>query len=400
MKHGELKEYIAAGTTKEDFLRRISNAFSAGATAPAPSTPAASSEAAAAVPTPNARSPAAGESMPSGSPESDGSETVRRVLAERAAKAQKEAAARQAKVEAEAQSQAQVASSAKGKEKAPLNSSTPPPQTEAQREASELLRKKKAQQNDERQRILKRIEGDKESRRLEAIQREKQRQENRAAEEAEAQEKQQARAAARAVSSENATAAIQVRLTDGSTLRNKFKATDAVKDIRSWVDKDRSDGQGAYFFKQVLTPLPNKDIDATEERKPIRELGLSPSSTLLLIPIQRFAAAYEEPAASQGIFGKIIGLFLGIFTWILSLVGLGGQRPTEAQQESEATDAAAALRGQRMRAFQNSGDRLRDQQLYNGNSVRLFTVYAGEHALIISQLNFEPRPEEEEKKSG
>lgn len=380
MKHGELKEYIAAGTTREDFFRRVASAFSSGAPTATTSTPSTPSPAPAPAVSPAAptSSPAIAElpstapppaTPPARSPVSDVSDNVRRVLAERAAKAQRENAERQAKA---------AATAAKGKGKAVSEAAAVPVQTEAQKEASELLKKKKAQENEERRRILKRIEDDKEARRLQAAQRIKQREEDRAAEDAEAKEQQREKGTASRGSSGSssaaAVAAIQVRLSDGSTLRSKFPATGTVKDIRAWVDKDRSDGQGPYLLKQILTPLPNKNIDTTEEGKSIRELGLSPSSTLLVIPIQKFAAAYEGGQAgssTQGFVGQILALIVGFFTWILSLVGMGGQRPleTQAAESQPPANSAAALRNRRVQAFQNANDGRGDQQLYNGNSV-------------------------------
>ncbi|KAM0665056.1 hypothetical protein ACQRIU_006209 [Beauveria bassiana] len=386
MKHGELKEYIASGTTKEDFLRRLANAFSTGnvaAPTPAASTAAAGAATADAAPTPDVEATAPSSSpIPSGSPQSDGSESVRRILAERAAKAQKDAAARQVK-EAEAEAAA-AATAAKGKGKAVVNSEpAPSSQTAAQKEAAELIRKNRAQQNDERRRILKRIEDDKAARRELAAHRKKQREEGRAAAVESDTKKQQARVVSRSSSSSpSVLAAIQVRLSDGSTLRNKFPATESIKDIRTWVDKERSDGQGPYYFKQILTPLPNKNIDTTEEDKSLRELGLSPSSTLLLIPIQRFAAAYEAQCPSQGFFNQMMVVLFGIFTWLQGLIGLGGAVPPPGEQapSQQPANSPAALRNQRVQAFQNPNDRRGDQQLYNGNS-----------------LNFEPRPDEDEK---
>ncbi|TQW01039.1 UBX domain-containing protein [Cordyceps javanica] len=391
MKHGELKEYIASGTAKEDFLRRVANAFSAGGNAaaqvPGPSAPSVGAATATAGPAPNAGSSAASPtSVPSGSPESDGSENVRRILAERAAKAQKEAAARQAR-EAEAAAvaaaAAAAATAAKGKGKAVAETAVVPPQTDVQRAATELIKKKKAQQNDERRRILKRIEDDKAARRELAAQRKKQRLEDLAAVDSHVREQEKAEAASRSsVNRPSATVAIQVRLSDGSTLRNKFQTTESIKDIRTWVDQERSDGQGPYLLKQILRPAPNKNIDSTEEDKSLGELGLSPSSTLLLIPIHRYATAYESQNASQGFFGHIMGFILGLFAWLAGIVGLGGEAPppTASASSQQPANSAAALRNQRVHAFQNPNDKRGDQQLYNGNS-----------------LNFEPRPDEDEK---
>ncbi|OAA60066.1 UBX domain protein [Cordyceps fumosorosea ARSEF 2679] len=386
MKHGELKEYIASGTTKNDFLRRLSNAFSAGnapVSTPAPSTPAANVAAPVAMPTSTTESPAPTSStILSASPEADGSANVRRILAERAAKAQKEAAEREAKeAEAAAAAAGAVTAALKGKGKAVVELPTAISQSNAQKEAADMIKKKKAQQNDERRRILKRIEDDKVARRELAAQRKRQRQEDLAALEAEEKEQQQAKAASRSSSSRASTAAaIQVRLSDGSTLRNKFQVAESIKDIRDWVDKERSDGNDPYFFKQILTPLPNKSIDTTEEGKSLGELGLSPSSTLLLIPIQRFAAAYDAQCPSKGIFDRIMAFVLGLFAWLMGVIGLGGGARPAAQAPSQDTaNSPAALRNQRVQAFQNPNDRRGDQQLYNGNS-----------------LNFEPRPDEEE----
>ncbi|KAG5915754.1 hypothetical protein E4U53_004421 [Claviceps sorghi] len=136
-----------------------------------------------------------------------------------------------------------------------------------------------------------------------------------------------------------------------------------------------------YALKQLLTPLPNRPIDDTEDDKSLGDVGLSPSSTLILVPIQSYAAAYGDP--SQGIFSRLVRLLLGMFTWLFGLLGLGGSGDNGHGHESSparsATSVAAQSRDGRVRGFQNPDDRRRDHQLYNGNS-----------------LNFEPRPDEDE----
>ena len=285
---------------------------------------------------------------------------MRRVLAERAARlqAEKEEAERKAKEErAKAQQKAKAEADA-GED------------TEAARahKQAELVRKKKKQDEEERRRILKRIEDDKAARRERAAERERQRIDNQKIGDV-------ASALASAPESKlpsttkiSDKTALQVRLFDGSTLRSRFPTKSTLKDVRSWVDESRNDGSLPYTFKQVLTPLPNKNIDATEESKDLGELGLAPSSTLVLIPVASYSSAYE--GGSSNILTRIIRLILGVLTWILGLIGLGGGRgPQQAEASEEQPQPGAAQDRTRVRGFQNPDDRRRDHQLYNGNSV-------------------------------
>ncbi|KAJ4259674.1 hypothetical protein NW762_007604 [Fusarium torreyae] len=363
IKNGELKEYITPGTSKEDFLRRVQTAFNSTSAAAAQPAPAAASTAQV-----QPEAPAApDQSSPPTAPPST-SENVRRILAERAARlqAQREENERKAKEER-----------TKTKEKAKADAEAGLDTDNARaHKAAEAVRKKRQQDQDERTRILKRIEDDKAERRIRAEEREKQRIDSLKGGDIASS---LVNAPETKLSTANKTGgmtALQVRLFDGSTLRSRFKTGAPLKEIRQWVDENRTDGSLPYTFKQVLTPLPNKNIDETEEDKAIGELGLSPSSTLVLIPVKKFTTAYDE---SQGIVSRFIRFILSIFTWFFGLFGLGEDRNTH--RGSTVDDAPASSREQsRIRGFQNPRDQQRDQQLYNGNS-----------------LNFEPRPEEEEK---
>ncbi|KAM5347033.1 hypothetical protein ACJ41O_010038 [Fusarium nematophilum] len=369
IKNGELKEYITPGTTKEDFLRRIQNAFnstahsSSSAAARPATTPSAAAQA-------EPETPAAQEQStpPSATPST--SENVRRILAERAARlqAQKEEVERKAKEE-----RARAQEKAKAEAEAGMDTEN----ARAHKQA-EAVRKRRQQDQEERRRILKRIEDDKAERRMRAEAREKQR----------AAEVKGGDIAASLVNAPESKlpsttraggmTALQVRLFDGSTLRSRFKTDSPLRELRSWVDERRTDGSQPYKFKQVLTPLPNKNIDETEEDKAIGELGLSPSSTLVLIPVTTYASAYDD--SSQNIVSRVIGFILSIFWWFLNLFGSGESRG-EARGPGDREDASATTREQsRIRGFQNPNDQQRDQQLYNGNS-----------------LNFESRPDEDEK---
>ncbi|UNI24247.1 hypothetical protein JDV02_010010 [Purpureocillium takamizusanense] len=398
MKHGELKEYIAAGTTRDDFFRRVQSAFnasptpatSAAASAPAPAAPTApsaeSSSTPAAQPS-SSPSPSAAATAPaaaagtasSPSPENERSETVRRVLADRAAKLQaaKEEAERRAKEER-----------ARAKEKAKADAETGA-DTDAARthRQAELLRKRRQQETEERRRILKRIEDDKAERRERAAERQQMRLDTQRTGDVAAALVNAPETKLPSTTRVGEMTSLQVRLFDGSTLRSRFKTGAPFRDVRRWVDENRTDGKLPYTFRQLLTPRPNRAIDATEESQNLAELGLAPSSTLILIPVQQFASAYD--AAPQNIFARILAAFVGLFMWLLGLVGLAGRgeaaaRPAAAGVEADGPSSAAAQteKDRRIRGFQNPNDQRADHQLYNGNS-----------------LNFEPRPDEEDSEA-
>lgn len=398
MKHGELKEYIAAGTSKEDFLRRVLVAFNAAPPAPASSlpSPAASptsspTRLSAPVPVPapashsNSNSPS-----PSPSPSSQAqtthippataqaaaqSEIVSRILAERAAKlqAQKEEAERRAKEE-------HIKAQEKAKAEAQAGANTDGARVHKQ---AEELKKKRHAEQEERRRILKRIEDDREERRMRAEEKEKARIDNQKIGDVAASLVNSKESKLPSTTRVSEMASIQVRLFDGSTIRSRFKTASPMKEVRRWVDENKGENKSPYTFKQVLTPAPNKNIDATEENRALGELGLVPSSTLVLIPVQNYSTAYPgEKLQNSSFFSKVLRTILGFFVWILSLVGLAGreQRGEEAPSNRErgsrrgqASDATARAvseeRRRRVRGLQNLADRQRDHQLYNGNSV-------------------------------
>ncbi|PFH62512.1 hypothetical protein XA68_13251 [Ophiocordyceps unilateralis] len=364
MKHGELREYIAAGAVKEDFVRRVQSAFDV--VPPTAPSPAASTAMPTVAPAP-AMDPAeeAVASASSAQPETD---SVRRVLAERAAKlkANKDEAERRAKddrAKAKAQAAAEV--------EAGIDSAA----TRSHRQA-ELLRKQRQQQDEERRRILKRIEDDKQERRQRAAQRQQTRID-------ELQTGDVASSLVKAPESKLPSttrigdmASIQVRLFDGSMMRSRFKTLAPFSQVRAWVDEKRTDGAVPYTFRQLLTPRPNTAIDETDEDKTLVDLGLAPSSTLILIPVQKFSTAYD--AKPQHLLVRVVAAVSDLLTWLASLIGLGG-RATSSAASAPVVESSEMARLRRIRGFDNVLDQSRDQQLYNGNS-----------------LNFEPRPDDED----
>ncbi|OAA45021.1 UBX domain-containing protein [Metarhizium rileyi] len=355
MKHGELKEYVSAGTTKEEFLRRIRNSFniSRPPTAQTASDP------------PSSSSPPTSSTLSGIPPTIEQSDNVRRVLEERAAKLKAaKAAAEQKAKEDLARRRAKAAAEA----------------SESTQKQAELVKKRKQQEVEERKRILKRIQDDKEERRQQAAEREQQRMEIHAKSASCSPVTTAPSSRVPSASKTSNLTSIQVRLFDGSTIRSRFKTSDPVKEVRKWVDENRTDGGLPYTFTQLLTPLPNRSVDETEEAKSLGEIGLAPSSTLILIHVQNYSSAYNS--TSQGYLSWVLNLILGFFASFLGLVGLRGNIGNTGQEtvSQQPESASSQVNSRRVQEFENPNDRQRDHQLYNGNS-----------------LNFEPRPDEDEK---
>lgn len=363
-RNGELKEYLAAGVSKEDFFRRINLALGLSST-PAQAAPATTTSQAAEVdpqpsqPQPPAVSSSSQPSRPSApatSAESRAEETDEekkaRLEAQKKALQAKDEARRAAEIRARRDEIEGIASKSSADKK------------------YALMQKKRAQDaRDERARILQRVEDDKAERKDREVQR-----------------KAEAKALAdgqplptssgsvqQARSTNTAECALQIRLFDGSTIRSRFPSSGSLrKDVRPWIDEKKI-GDQPYNFKQVLTPLPNKNIETSEEEGTLRSLGLTPSATLILVPITGYTSAYEGGtglvsrgvSAGYGLVSSGVGMITGILG---SFLGGGAAPPAEEQHQtpSSASNRDPSINVRTLRDQQGSGD---DQQFYNGNAV-------------------------------
>ncbi|KUI62624.1 UBX domain-containing protein 4 [Cytospora mali] len=405
IKNGELKEYIAAGTSKEQFVRRVGGAFQAQAAGQGPETAAAASTP---PPPPSSDTQAPSQDTPTAPPSSTSSSAGQQQPAQSstvAALAREGEARRQAaRKEREAMEKRRREKGKMKEEEQARQDPEKAKQIDAKKKAAQQLAERQRQAREERARVLKRIEDDKAERKARE---EARRAEKRAAAAGDSVEELTAAAGEPAPSStitmrQHDQCAIQVRLFDGSTIRTRLPAKATLaKDVRKWIDEARGDGNTPYTFKVIMTPLPNRTIDpATEEDKTLRELGLAPSSTLVLAPVDRFSPAY--PGAGAGTSNPLSRLIAAILAFLGSILGgiagaltgsgnrrretrgeggggqtSGGELQDRVQGQATGRDAAS---GSRFKGFENLDDRQRDHQLYNGNS-----------------LNFEPRKDEEEK---
>lgn len=179
--------------------------------------------------------------------------------------------------------------------------------------------------------------------------------------------------------------AVQVRVLDGSTIRSRFPSHQTLRThVRAWVDEQRSDGDVPYTFKQILAPKPNRAITISEEEESLQDLGLTPSATLVMVPVQGSIAAYGSggPGLLSRGFSAGYGLVsggVGVVTGALGAVLGVGQSPQPANTPpvSSSGDArsllstppstAGGINVRTLRDQQAAGD---DHQFYNGNQVR------------------------------
>ncbi|MCJ1383258.1 hypothetical protein MMC17_006371 [Xylographa soralifera] len=197
---------------------------------------------------------------------------------------------------------------------------------------------------------------------------------------------------------------LQVRLFEGTTIRSRFPPEQNIRDnVRKWIDEQRTDSDTPYTFRQVLAPKPNQAISISEEEQSLQSLGLTPSATLIMVPVQGYTAAY---AANRGYLSEILAAGFNVISdgvsWIagamLTFLGIGAvetnlpkshgttQAPTEDTQVGS-TSTIRTLRDQ-----QKSKD---SQHFYNGNQVGRIAFISVIRDTDEYKLSFEPRRDEE-----
>ncbi|KAJ4286758.1 hypothetical protein N0V90_013010 [Kalmusia sp. IMI 367209] len=296
--------------------------------------------------------------------------------------------------------------SSKAKGKQPAAPPTPQPETsasKAQQSAREVLRKKKQEEKEELARIQARIEADKAERKAQAEARKAERER---LTQAEPTSSQFATTSSRGSNAREVS--LNVRMFDGATVRSKFPRTAKLQDdVRPWIDREfaaraenTNERHPPYYFKQILAPLPSRELSAGEESQTIGDIDLAPSATLILVPVKGYTEAYSGgtggvvSSAAGGVFGLVGGAFnlagsaVGYVSSTVSSVLGGGrsaeqgnqqqQQPAQGQSLGNTPQERPASAGIRVRTFADQRTREpRNEQLYNGN-----------------QLNFEPRDDD------
>ncbi|KIW81790.1 hypothetical protein Z517_04816 [Fonsecaea pedrosoi CBS 271.37] len=272
-----------------------------------------------------------------------------------------------------------------------------------------MQREREQKQREERERIKAQIKADREERRmLDEMRKQGQSPEALGSSTASSHAKSKT-----SISNARGDVRVQVRTFDGSTLRNTFPSSATItKEIRPWIDSASSTASPArtsgvpYNLKLILTPLPNRTIEAGEEDTELSDLGITGSCTFVMVPVQGYVDSYASGglALGGGLLGGVVSggynLVSGtagmVFGGVRSLLGYGsgdaeqttptGSGRGNADQPPGAGAGAGSAAGNNVRirtlADQRAADAAgkRNQQFYNGN-----------------QLNFQPNDEDQKK---
>ena len=247
----------------------------------------------------------------------------------------------------------------------------------------------------ERRRVLTQIENDKKERQLREQERKKS---IRVSEKQEAKDIKQAEISARRNHKE---CALKLRTFDGSTISSTFSSDNTLREhVRSWIDSTLGTLEAPYEFKQVLAPMPNRRISASEEEETLQAIGLAPNALLVMVPIQGYSTAYT--GSSPGIISSGISYGYSIVSGGLGMAGnlvgslIGGRsEPIRAESETQATQSSKPA-NVRVRTLADQRRGLDDQQLYNGNQVSSISTHLKLIADKVQQLNFERRKDDED----
>lgn len=192
---------------------------------------------------------------------------------------------------------------------------------------------------------------------------------------------------------------IQVRLFDGATVRSSFAAEATIAgDVRPWIDgevlKKAAVAGQPYDLKLILTPLPNRQIEAGEEDTPLSDIeGVKGSATMVMVPVKGYVESYGGGSGAAGVAGSVVGGVQSVVGTGAGLIGsaagmlLGGlgrlvgagsaPRDTSAPPREESVagqDVGSSAGGANVRVRtladqrrdEENEQRRRGTQLYNG----------------------------------
>ncbi|KAK7207531.1 hypothetical protein BZA70DRAFT_17933 [Myxozyma melibiosi] len=236
----------------------------------------------------------------------------------------------------------------------------------------EELRRKRLQESEERQRILKLLQDDREERKARS-----QGLSSRLSSEL------PARGSDKKVTKDihhHNDSALAIRLFDGSSIKQRFPLEATLGDVRVWIDSNRTDGDVPY---SIISQFPHKIFSASDEQETLVALGLHPTATLILKPVSNYSSAFI-PTTALGRVQQGVSSGLGwVFGAVGTFLGYGYQPPeTEPEETFRVPNLAAhdPANDQRSRSTSPSGPQTihdfsdgenSDRGTYNGNHLSL-----------------------------
>ncbi|KAI5357598.1 putative UBX domain, Ubiquitin-like domain superfamily [Septoria linicola] len=148
---------------------------------------------------------------------------------------------------------------------------------------------------------------------------------------------------------------LQVRLFDGTSIKGRFEPSATLDStVREWIKTTTVD-QGnvnaadvPFTFKQIISPLPSRSIEISEERQTLADLGLTPNATLVLVPIAGYTEAYSGNAG-RGYMSSALHYTYALANGASSMLGsalsyvpgLSGPAATGSPTESHSQQSGA-----------------------------------------------------------
>lgn len=379
---------MTAGISKEEFLKRIKvvleshKAAAYAETRPSPDVTPGGASSSPIVPSEIQQPAQAGTENPprnTVSAEGASSRVVQDLLAERSARLEAH------KKDQEAEEKTRRIAEAKAR-KAALEEETPEGSDKSADMKYALMQKKRQQEaREERARILKRVEDDKAERRERDAQR---RAQNKTSESLRDSPAAASSSLVPSQLSQSRECALQIRLFDGSTIRSRFSPQGTLRaNVRPWIDKEQIIDV-PYTFKHILTPLPNKNISISDEEQSLQSQGLTPSATLILVPVHGYTSAYDDSSMTgymsrgfnlgYGLVSSGVGMVTGVLG---SILGGGAAQTSPLAEPTPISNVPASNINVRTLRDQ---ERSEDHQLYNGNAVSSASCTSVQQVDIVS----------------
>ncbi|KAG0375652.1 hypothetical protein BGX24_008823 [Mortierella sp. AD032] len=166
---------------------------------------------------------------------------------------------------------------------------------------------------------------------------------------------------------------LNIRLFDGSSIRNTFKATDTLEQVRSWINANQEGDENAYNIVQLI---PSRTF--TDESKMLRDLELCPSATLVLKRTATSSSAYG--GSGDGAVPTLVGygwsalgfagkLASSAYNTVSYYSPLAAPNANSANSSSSGTGSSSAQSDQ---TSQSAANKKKDKETsYNGNSTSL-----------------------------
>lgn len=141
--------------------------------------------------------------------------------------------------------------------------------------------------------------------------------------------------------SDSSVARIQFKKPDGDSEVQSFDSAETFGMIRTYVEENVIVASGIREFA-LATTFPRKEFKAEDDTKTLLELGLAPSSVILILPLDKAAARILPVRSNYGFLAMLSSAFwivvspvLSSFSYVRSLIFSRNRATGTAKRASE-----------------------------------------------------------------